>query len=580
MSKKLLFAALVGGSVVALDAGGWAQAAPVARAAPRASAADLKVLQAEMEALKARLDQQSAASTQEAEQLQKVQADLAATQAQLAAAKAAADRAAQTARAEQQQILTLPAQVRSQVDTAVAAAKPKEDGKLHYRGVTVTLGGFSELAGIYRSNDETADIASSFSKIPFANDRASHTGETRLTARQSRYSALIEGNVTPAVHLGFYGEFDFQGGAQTANSNQSDSYNPRIRNLYGSADWDNLGLHLLAGQNWSLLTLNTQGVTPRNEAPPPVIDAQYVPGFAWARQPQVRLTKDFGKKWWVAVSMENPQTTFGNVATASGVSLTNAQLPTNGYFNGTAYSLNRYPDVVGKVAYEGGLGDHSLHLEALGLMRSFYDRVAINPTVGSQAATLGYVAGVSNQSTSGGGWGAGFTFGLVPKLVDLQGSVLSGRGIGRYGSGGLPDVTAQPDGKLEALQETMWLAGATIHASKALDIYAFGGQEADNGAGKVFLPSALPGVGFGYGTLPGSNNAGCAVEGGSCSPVTKSINQYAIGIWDKAYQGSFGRLQIGAQFSHTNRETFADANGIAPHASENMVFTSIRYYPF
>ena len=148
MSKKLLFAALVGGSVVALDAGGWAQAAPVARAAPRASAADLKVLQAEMEALKARLDQQSAASTQEAEQLQKVQADLAATQAQLAAAKAAADRAAQTARAEQQQILTLPAQVRSQVDTAVAAAKPKEDGKLHYRGVTVTLGGFSELAGM------------------------------------------------------------------------------------------------------------------------------------------------------------------------------------------------------------------------------------------------------------------------------------------------------------------------------------------------------------------------------------------------------------------------------------------------
>jgi hypothetical protein len=579
MSKKLLlFAALAGGSLAALSVGGAALAAPepAARAAPPASAADLSALQAEVEALKARLDAQATTTAQETTQLQRTQADLAATQAQLAAAKASADQAIQTARSDQQQVQSIP----TQVESAVAAAKPKDDGKIHYKGVTITLGGFSELAGIYRSNDETADIASSYSKIPFANDKASHTGETRLTARQSRYSALIEGDPTSAIHLGFYGEFDFQGGAQTANSNQSDSYNPRIRNLYGTVDWDTYGLHLLAGQNWSLVTQNTQGITPRNEAPPAVIDAQYVPGFAWARQPQLRLTKDFGKKWWVAVSVENPQTTFGNVTPASGVSLTNTQLPTNGYFNGTSYSLNRYPDVVGKVAYEGSIGDHPLHLEALGLLRSFYDRVTINPTTGSQAATLGYVAGTGNDSTTGGGWGAGFTFALLPKVIDLQGSILSGKGIGRYGSGGLPDVTAAPDGKLEGLQETMWMAGATVHATKAIDIYAYGGQEADTGAGKVFTSPALPGAAFGYGTLPGSNNTGCFVEGGTCSPVTKSIDQYAIGVWDKVYQGSFGRLQIGAEFSHTNRETFADINGVAPRASENMVFTSIRYYPF
>ena len=32
-------------------------------------------------------------------------------------------------------------------------------------------------------------------------------------------------------------------------------------------------------------------------------------------------------------------------------------------------------------------------------------------------------------------------------------------------------------------------------------------------------------TGMGYGTLPGSNNSGCLVEGGSCSAVTKSITQ-------------------------------------------------------
>jgi hypothetical protein len=578
MSKNsILLASLASGSLIALCASGVAIAAPAqskSAAPPAASAADLEALRAEVDALKARLDQQAAANAQEASQLQRTQADLATAQAQLATTKASADQAVQSARADQQQIQTIPAQV----NTAIAAAKPKDDGKIHYRGVNITLGGFSELAGIYRSNDETADISSSYSKIPFANDRASHTGETRLTARQSRYSALVEGDATPAIHLGFYGEFDFQGGAQTANSNQSDSYNPRIRHLYGSADWDTFGLHLLAGQNWSLVTMNSKGITPRNELPPVVVDGQYVPGFAWARQPQLRLTKDFDKTWWLAVSVENPQTTFGNVATASGVTLTNTQLPTNGYFNGTAYSLNRYPDVVGKVAYEGALGDHPLHVEALGLLRSFYDRVTINPTAGTQAATLGYTAGTSDESTSGGGYGGGFTFGLIPKVVDIEGSVLSGRGIGRYGSAGLPDVTAMPNGKLEGLQETMWMAGATVHATPALDIYAYGGQEANDS--KVFTSTALPGVGFGYGTLPGSNNAGCSVEGGACSAVTKNINQYAIGFWDKVYQGSFGRFQVGVQYSHSNRETYADVNGVAPRGSEDMVFTSIRYYPF
>ena len=114
-----------------------------------------------------------------------------------------------------------------------------------------------------------------------------------------------------ATHAAFYGEFDFLGAAQTANSNESNSFTPRIRQLYGTVDWDYWGLHLLAGQNWSLVTMNSKGITQRNEVPPPVIDAQYVPGFAWARQAQLRITKDFDdKQVWLAASLENPQTTF------------------------------------------------------------------------------------------------------------------------------------------------------------------------------------------------------------------------------------------------------------------------------
>ena len=34
------------------------------------------------------------------------------------------------------------------------------------------------------------------------------------------------------------------------------------------------------------------------------IDAQYVPGFTWTRNPQVRLVKDFGSKVSVGLSLK------------------------------------------------------------------------------------------------------------------------------------------------------------------------------------------------------------------------------------------------------------------------------------
>ena len=213
----------------------------------------IKELRAQVEALQKRLDSQAAADQQT-----KSEADAATSQAASAKAQAAAANA---------QVAAIPAQVQ----TAVDAARPKTD-KIYYKGVTVTLGGFAAFESVYRSRNEAADIGSSFAAIPYSNSSVGQTSELRFTARQSRFSVLAQGDVDPQTHLGFYGEFDFLGEAQTANSNESNSYTPRVRNMYGTIDWDNYGLHLLAGQNWSLVTMNTQGITPRNEAPPPVID--------------------------------------------------------------------------------------------------------------------------------------------------------------------------------------------------------------------------------------------------------------------------------------------------------------------
>ena len=569
---SLLCSAAIG--VVFATTAGMAHAAPAAKhhkhhAAPAASSdaglkAEVESLRQQVETLENQLVAQNANQQQTAAAAQTAQAQAQAAASQTEALQARVD----------DQIKTIP----TEVNTAVAAAKPKTD-KIYYKGVTITMGGFAAAEGVYRSHDETADIGSSYAKIPFANDRAGRTGELHGTARQSRYSILVQGNPTANIQAGFYGEFDFLGGAQTANSNESNSYQPRIRNLYGQLDTTD-GWHLLAGQNWSLATLNGGGITPRSEVIPATIEAQYVPGFVWARQPQIRLTKDFDKQFWLAVSAENPQTTFGNTAVASGVTATINQAPTSQYFSGTNYSLNDLPDFIGKAAVEENIDGHQLHAEVFGIYRSYLDRVTIAPTATNQAGLLGLAAGTNSVHNSGGGVGGGITFGLFPKILDVQASVLTGKGIGRYGSGQLPDVTAKADGTLVGIPETMWLAGATLHATRALDIYVYGGEEIDSS--KTFSYSQLPAtVGFGYGTLPGSNNAGCLQEGGTCSAVTKSIEQITAGFWDKIYQGSFGRVQVGIQYSYTERKAFADAaTGLAPKATENMVFTSFRYYPF
>lgn len=437
-------------------------------------------------------------------------------------------------------------------------------------GVSVTLGGFLAAESVYRSRDEQADIGSSYSGVPFSNASTAHMSELRMTARQSRLSLLVQGDVDSDTHLTMYGEFDFLGGAQTANSNESNAYNPRVRNLYGTVDWDSLGLQLLAGQSWSLVTLNSRGITPRNEVPPATIDGQYAVGFNWARQPQIRVTKNWNKELWVAVSVENPQATFApNAATASGVTITNLAAGGPEFDKANNFSLNHVPDLIGKVAWEPTIGGgQPLHVEALGIYRSFYDRINIAST-----NALGVPAGIHNANISGGGFGGSITWQAIPHLLDLQITGMNGQGIGRYGTGQLPDVTFQPSGELKPLTETTALLGATLHASPFFDIYGYAGQEAENA--KYYNVGTIH-LGLGN---PAYNLAGCFTEGGSCSPNLRSEDQANVGFWWKAYQGGYGSFRFGMQYSYTHLIAFAGTGG-KPTTDENMVFTSLRYYPF
>jgi hypothetical protein len=519
------------------------------KAPAAASKDDMAALAGEVEALKQSLAAETAAREALQSQVQTAAARADAAEAEVRTAKA------QLAEANDAAIKTIP---------GVVAEAVKKDEKpsdaLYVKGLKISLSGFLEAAEVYRDHDTANDISTALNTIPFPQTRQGHLAEYRFTPRQSRVAALVEGKPNADVTMAMYGEFDFQGAAQSANSNETNSYNPRVRHFYGTIDWADSGWHFLTGQTFSLVTLDSKGITPRNEVTPLTIDGQYHVGFTWTRQPVVRLTKDLmDKHLWISVSAENPQTTFTGTVPAGVINtINNGQ----GFFAGATntgvaatQSLNHVPDFVAKVAVEEDLGGHHVHGEVLGLARDFYVQDAA----------------FSAKDTWTGAFGYGLAFQVVPGLLDVQASGLVGRGIGRYASGQLPDVTFSPDGRVQPIRENVYLLGAVLHATKDLDLWTYAGEERDERA-------AFGTIGYGN---PLFVNTGCEIEGSAlpCTGNTRALRQYSAGFWEKFYSGPWGHAQVGLQYSHIEREAFSSVGG-APEARENMLYTSFRYYPF
>lgn len=446
--------------------------------------------------------------------------------------------------------------------TSVASAANAPNVSLQAGPVALTFGGFMALESVYRDHNETADIGSNFNTgIPFPFQVNDHVSEFRETARQSRFSLLAQGPHTGALSAEGYLESDFLSSGVSSNSAESNSYTLRIRHFYGVLRSSDTGWYLLAGQSWSLATLYTTAeLRPRSEQIPLTIDAQYVAGFNWTRNPQVRLVKQFGNGAAFGLSLESPQASF----TTGGAPATTIVTNTGGsLLNSTAnYSIDFAPDVIAKFAFDPGWG----HYEVYGLARGFRDRY--DPTAGS-------VAG-SNNTAWGASVGAGIILPLTSQL-SFQVSGITGDGNGRYGSAQLPDATIKPDGTVATINETQLLAGLTFKPTSTLTLYTYGGAE--QAARRAFVTAAGAPVGYGS-TL--YNNSGCDRVTGTaatCVANTKTVAQVTVGEWWKAYQGEIGNFQIGLQYSYTDRKTFSGVGG-DPSTHINMGFVSFRYYPY
>ena len=242
------------------------------------------------------------ASADEAADVQALKQEVAALQKKLNVL----DKQEQVDRAQQQAAI-------QSWETLTSGKDPTADPPKPF-GIKFTFGGFVEVSGVYRDKDLGTVFGSVFPKIPFNNSQAAHVNQLDATAQGSRLSLLAEGNIDPSQKWTGYLEFDFLGAAPTANSRESNSYTPRLRQAYGTYDTTD-GWHFLTGQSWSLVTMFKEGLIARKENVPLTIDHQYVPGFDWLRNPEIRIVKDWDKQVWLGIEAAAPnaitQTTNG-----------------------------------------------------------------------------------------------------------------------------------------------------------------------------------------------------------------------------------------------------------------------------
>lgn len=464
---------------------------------------------------------------------------------------------------------------------------------IHYKGITIQPVAFFAFETVYRSRSTSSDVNTPFNSTPFNGAGQAHVSELNFSGRQSRVGALFTGDTGP-FKLSGYVEADFLSAGATSNENQSNSYTLRQRQIWGQAATKS-GFAVTGGQMWSLVTETKTSTDNRTENLPMTVDAQYHVGFSWARQAAIRFQQRFGK-FTAAASLEQAEYIYSATNSPGNFFIGNAGTG-GGLFNATAnYSNNVAPDLIVKATYDAKYG----HFEVGGVARWFRDRYYPNVVPGSSPLS-GSAAGATNDTKTGGGIFANVRV-PVTKYLDAGVHIMSGPGVGRYGTSTLPDVTVHPDGTLAPIKSQQGLISLEGHPTKKLDIFGYAGAEyaqrttylATSGpqAGKLigYAPVTSTNAGCGTETIPSTPGSGLGSIGvagnppyspgtpANCLGATRFVAQGTAGFTYRVYNNpKYGRLQYQLQYSYLNRTAWTGVGG-APVATNNMVFTGMRYY--
>jgi hypothetical protein len=441
----------------------------------------------------------------------------------------------------------------SAANAAQEPAPPTSPLAIHVGDADLLIGGFLDMTGVFRSTNTGNGLSTNFSNFPFtttatgAPNPTGNLGETRFSAQNSRIFLQATSKVGNASVKG-YVEADFLGNTAQNLNVTSNSDGLRMRLYWAQVQTGKF--EFLAGQSWSFMTPNRNGLSPM---PADVfytqdMDTNYQLGLPWGRTPGFRFIAHANDTVALGVALENPQQyvggavvlpkafTVAEVDTGSGSSAVGSSSPTP----------NPYPDVIAKIAFDPKIGNTHQHIDAAVLVSGFK---TFNPATSASPTQTGSAESVN--------------FIIEPvRNFKLIATNFFSNGDGRYiGNTGIPDFIVNPDFSMSLVKSWSGIYGTEITAKNTL-LYGY------YSVARVTQNTTLDADGktvIGYGVA------------NSQAPNQK-MDEATVGFIQTFFRDAkIGGMQLIFQYSNLQRSPFSVPVGTPANAKMNMVYIDVRY---
>jgi hypothetical protein len=404
------------------------------------------------------------------------------------------------------------------------------------------FGGFIDATAIRRTSNTGSGLGTSFGTIPFANTVQGHMNDTQFSSQNSRLTLQATSKVGTADLKGVL-ELDFLGNAPNGLTVTANSNTVRMRVFWGQ--YRQGSFDFLAGQAWSLMTPNRNGLSPETADIffTQTLDPNSQAGLTWGRPMQFRLTTRPNENLTAAVSIENPDQYVG-----SGVRLP-AGFPSGEVDTGAAVNdvPNPFPDIVGKIAFDPKIGRTHQHFDAAVLVRRFKTYSLDTDTTFDKAASGGALTAAVELAPS----------------VRVIGTAFFSSGGGRYiASANLPDLIVNHDASMTLVTTRSSVIGTEVQAASNTSLYAY--YSAAHATAAVSTDVDGTAIGFG---VPGSTAA------------NERIAEATAGLIHTFFRDpKIGGIQLIGQYSYLRRTPFSVPAGTPADASVHMIYLTVWYF--
>jgi hypothetical protein len=439
---------------------------------------------------------------------------------------------------------------------------------LRMGGVCITPIGFMDLTPFFRDKNAGSSMGSNFGSVPYNNTANGNLSEGRFSIQNSRLGLRVDGDFK-GVHFIGYNEFDFNGTSGSASlAVTNGAVVPRLRLFWVDVRKDKW--EFLAGQSWSMLTPNRNGISalPGDIFYGQEIDINYLAGLTWSRQPGVRVLFHPNEHWTFGLAAEQPDQYMGGSAGGSSVVLPAALVSLAGSqldaglnlggcnYNGSTCSGQSYlaqptvsPDFIAKIAI-----DYSrVHFDIAGVESNFRT-TNITATSTSPAYNQHY-------TTIGGGLQFGANIALMKNLRLISTNYITD-GDGRYLFGQAPDIAVNANGALSPLHAGGTVDGLEATVKNTLLYAYYGGIYV--GRDVIIDANGTSLVGYGY--------------HGSSNSQNRAINELTFGFNQTAWRDPrYGAINVMAQYEYLERAPWYAAIGAPNQTHDNTIYLDVRY---